>query len=201
MLPAPRKYTTFPELCLSGPALSLASSGWGGLVAAQGVPWGSAPWPGQRWIPKKEKKNQTPKPPFFPRLCAFGCKPPAQPAQFTSSHQCWQDGDQSGSDFSNFLPRQPILLIANETVVYFCIKEKSIFFLKLCLPFPFRPSAWDPFPAVLLQVTQESPRGVTLFLDPWQEGVGGALLSPGIFCFIFCVCVCVSLQGSSSKSL
>lgn len=150
---------------------------------------------------QKKKKNQTPKPPFFPRLCAFGCKPPAQPAQFTSSHQCWQDGDQSGSDFSNFLPRQPILLIANETVVYFCIKEKSIFFLKLCLPFPFRPSAWDPFPAVLLQVTQESPRGVTLFLDPWQEGVGGALLSPGIFCFIFCVCVCVSLQGSSSKSL
>lgn len=163
MLPAPRKYTTFPELCLSGPALSLASSAWGGVVAAQGVPWGSAPWPGQRWIPKQGKKPNPPNPLLFSLLCAFGCKPPAQ---FSSSHQCWEDGDLSGFDFSNFLPRQPILLIANETMVYFCIKEKSIFFLKLCLPFPFRPSAWDPFLAVLLRVTQESPRAVTLFLDP-----------------------------------
>lgn len=137
MLPAPRKYTTFPELCLSGPALSLASSAWGGVVAAQGVPWGSAPWPGQRWIPKKEK-NQTPNPPFFfSLLCAFGCKPPAQSAQFTSSHQGWEDGDLSGFDFSNFLPRQPILLIANETMVYFCIKEKKHLFSKTVPPFSF----------------------------------------------------------------
>lgn len=138
-------------------------------MAAQGVPWGSAPWPGKRWIPKKQNPSQTPF--FFNPLCEFGCKPSAQSAQFTSSYQCWEDGDLSGFDFSNFLPRQPILLIANETMVYFCIKkkkrkEKSIFFLKLCLPFPFRPSAWDPFHAVLLKLTQESPRRVTLFSDP-----------------------------------
>lgn len=77
--------------------------------------------------PKKQKESN-PLFPFFDGLCAFGCKPPAQSAQFTSSHQCWQVGDLSGFDFSNFLPRQPILLIANETMVYFCIKEKKHLF-------------------------------------------------------------------------
>lgn len=72
-----------------------------------------------------QKKNPLPKPLFFNLLCAFGCKPSAQSAQFTSSYQCWEDGDLSGFDFSNFLPRQPILLIANETMVYFCIKKKK----------------------------------------------------------------------------
>lgn len=141
---------------------------------------------------QNKEKTKPPNPLFFSLLCAFGCKPPAQSAQFTSSHQCWEDGDLSGFDFSNFLPRQPILLTANETMVYFCIKEKSISFLKLCLPFPFRPSAWDPFLAVLLRLTRESPRAVTLFPDPWQEGWGCSAFSWGVFC--------VSVQGSS-KSL
>lgn len=86
---------------------------------------------------QKKEKTKPPNPLLFSLLCAFGCKPPAQSAQFTSSHQCWQDGDLSGFDFSNFLPRQPILLTANETMVYFCNREKSIFFSKTVPPFSF----------------------------------------------------------------
>lgn len=63
-------------------------------------------------------------------------------------------------------------------------RKKASFFLKLCLPFPFRPSAWDPFLAVFLKLTQESPRGVTL-----GGGGGCSAFSWGIF--FVCLCVCV----------
>lgn len=139
------KYTTFPELCLSGPALSLASSGREGGGGSTGGPPG-AQHLGQGRGGSPKKKNPPPKPLFLVFFFTCLCKPPAQSAQFTSS---WQDRDLSVFDFSNFLPRQPILLIANETMVYFCIKKKKknnrrkkksiffFFFLKLCLPFSF----------------------------------------------------------------
>lgn len=128
---------------LSSPCLSLlCHPRGGGNCGSTGGPLGLSTLAREEVDPKKTKP--LPNPLFFNPLCAFGCKPSAQSAQFTSSYQCWEDGDLSGFDFSNFLPRQPILLIANETMVYFCIKkkkkkrkEKSIFFSKTVPPFSF----------------------------------------------------------------